>query len=131
MAWQFGQVFEGMPGLRQAFVPQPVMGKTAAELRQIYIEEKGVLLQPANSHYKPEMVTYPDEVEILGKVIWDEMPNSRGSTFYKQFTKAMQEQRPVSFEEYYEPLDMWAGVHALPSPSGLSVSRSPMGVPRG
>ena len=23
----------GMPGLRQAFVPQPVMGKTAAELR--------------------------------------------------------------------------------------------------
>jgi hypothetical protein len=23
----------GMPGLRQVFVPQPVMGKTAAELR--------------------------------------------------------------------------------------------------
>jgi PAS domain S-box-containing protein len=59
--------------------------------------------------------------EILGKVIWDEMPDSRGSTFYKQFTKAMKEQRPVSFEEYYAPLDMWAGVHAFPSPSGLSV----------
>ena len=25
----------GMPGLRQVFVPQPIMGKTARELREI------------------------------------------------------------------------------------------------
>lgn len=45
------------------------VNRRTTTLKKVYIEEKGVLLQPANSSYKPEMVTYPDEVEILGKVI--------------------------------------------------------------
>ena len=45
------------------------VNRRTTTLKRIYVEEKGVLLQPANSSYKPEMVTYPDEVEILGKVI--------------------------------------------------------------
>ena len=32
----------GMPGLRQAFVPQPVMGKTARELRA-YVDGKDAI----------------------------------------------------------------------------------------
>jgi len=33
----------------------------------------------------------------------------------------MEEQEPVSFEEYYEPLDVWFEMGAYPSEDGLSV----------
>jgi SOS-response transcriptional repressor LexA len=45
------------------------INRRTTTVKKIYIEEKGVLLQPGNSFYKPQMITYPDEVEILGKVI--------------------------------------------------------------
>lgn len=45
------------------------INRRTTTVKKIYIEEKGVLLQPANSNYKPQIVSYPDEVEILGKVI--------------------------------------------------------------
>ena len=35
----------------------------------IYFEENHVMLQAANSAYKPVILTYPSEVEVLGKVI--------------------------------------------------------------
>jgi SOS-response transcriptional repressor LexA len=45
------------------------INRRTTTVKKIYVEDKGVLLQPANSNYKPQMVSYPDEVEILGKVI--------------------------------------------------------------
>ena len=45
------------------------INRRTTTVKKIYIEEKGVLLQPANSNYKPQIISYPDEVEILGKVI--------------------------------------------------------------
>ena len=50
----------GMPGLRQAFVPQPVMGKTAAELRK-FIDEKGM-------HCSSFGVSYDDFVNKTAEV---------------------------------------------------------------
>lgn len=38
-------------------------------VKKVYIDDNKVILQPANSNYRPQILTYPDEVEILGKVI--------------------------------------------------------------
>lgn len=46
-----------------------LVNKSTTTVKKIYIEADRVLLQPANSNYRPQVLAYPDEVEILGKVI--------------------------------------------------------------
>lgn len=38
-------------------------------VKKVYIENDTVILQPANSNYRPQILKYPEEVEILGKVV--------------------------------------------------------------
>ena len=59
--------------------------------------------------------------ELLGKSVWDTFPDAVGSTFDRQYRRAVAEGIPVSFEEFYPPLDAWLEVRAYPSPDGLSV----------
>lgn len=60
--------------------------------------------------------------ELLGKEIWAEFPEAVGSAFHEQYLKVVAEQAPVTFEEYYGPLDSWFEVRAYPaSDGGLSV----------
>jgi PAS domain S-box-containing protein len=58
---------------------------------------------------------------LLGHRIWDLFPDAVGTPFEKSLQDAMRERKPVEFKEFYAPSDMWASVHALPSPTGLSV----------
>ncbi|OGK10744.1 MAG: hypothetical protein A2Y63_05025 [Candidatus Riflebacteria bacterium RBG_13_59_9] len=44
-------------------------GGRETTVKIVYFENEGLLLQPANSSYKPTLLKYPQEVEILGKVI--------------------------------------------------------------
>jgi PAS domain S-box-containing protein len=59
--------------------------------------------------------------ELTGKNIWEEFPEAVGSTFYNEYHKALDKDVPVSFEEYYPPLNTWYGVRAYPYHGGLSV----------
>src|SRR4051812_22577989 len=59
--------------------------------------------------------------ELLGKVVWDEFPESVGSTFDRISHAALATGRAVTFEEYYPPLGTWFEVRAYPSADGLSV----------
>jgi PAS domain S-box-containing protein len=59
--------------------------------------------------------------ELLGKSVWDEFPEAVGSTFYKEYHRAIAERTSVAFEEFYPPLATWFEVHAYPYPAGLSV----------
>lgn len=45
------------------------VNRRTTTVKRVYIEEKQIILQPANSNYRPQILSYPDEVEILGKVI--------------------------------------------------------------
>ena len=62
-----------------------------------------------------------DPEAIIGKNIWEEFPEALGKPFYHAYHKAMEEQRFVSLEEYYEPLDGWFENHVYPSPDGISI----------
>ena len=68
-----------------------------------------------------ERVLQRTREELLGKNVWEEFPEAVGSTFYREYHKALREQTTVEFEEYYPPLEIWVDVRAYPSEDGLSV----------
>lgn len=58
---------------------------------------------------------------LLGRSVWAEFPEAVGSTFEREYRRAMVGGVTVDFEEFYPPLDRWFEVRAYPSPEGLSV----------
>ncbi|WP_336338914.1 PAS domain S-box protein [Haloarcula brevis] len=59
--------------------------------------------------------------DLIGRHLWEEIPDAVETAFYDRYHEALDEQRSVSFEEYYEPLDVWFDVRAYPDEDGLSV----------
>jgi len=62
-----------------------------------------------------------DAADVTGEQFWDVFPAAVTTTFYREFTRALERQQPASFEEYYTPLGRWFEVNAYPSSEGLSV----------
>jgi PAS domain S-box-containing protein len=79
------------------------------EWRFIYINRQAELLLQRTSE------------ELLGKCVWDEFPEAVGSTFYREYHRAIAEQVSVTFEAFYPPLDTWFDVRAYSSQESLSV----------
>jgi SOS-response transcriptional repressor LexA len=46
-----------------------MVNQATTTCKRVYLEDDRVILQPCNSNYRPQVLSYPDEVEILGKVI--------------------------------------------------------------
>ncbi len=68
-----------------------------------------------------ERVLRRSKEELLGRSIWDEFPAAVGSTFEREYRRALAEDVTVGFEEYFPPLEAWFEVRAYPSPEGLAV----------
>ncbi|HYO62496.1 MAG TPA: PAS domain S-box protein [Pyrinomonadaceae bacterium] len=62
-----------------------------------------------------------DSGELVGKNIWDELPELVGSKPYEEYHRAVAEQVTVNFEFYYPLIESWLDVRAYPSADGLSV----------
>jgi PAS domain S-box-containing protein len=61
------------------------------------------------------------EADLLGLWLWDAFPEAIGSESQQQYERAVRTGVPVSFEDYFAPLDMWYEVRATPDAEGLSV----------
>ncbi|HET9985326.1 MAG TPA: PAS domain-containing protein, partial [Longimicrobiales bacterium] len=59
--------------------------------------------------------------DLLGRVLWDEIPGARGPAFERPLRRAAAEAAPAAFEGILAPADAWLEVHAYPSADGLSV----------
>jgi diguanylate cyclase (GGDEF)-like protein/PAS domain S-box-containing protein len=59
--------------------------------------------------------------ELLGKNVWDEFPDLRGTQFESEFRQAVEQNRPSAFEEIYIPLNSWKELRIFPSREGLAV----------
>ncbi|MGE6757932.1 ATP-binding protein [Corallococcus interemptor] len=59
--------------------------------------------------------------QLLGRLVWDEFPEARGSRIEQEYQRALRDQVNVNFEAYYAPLDAWLDVQAYPSSEGLTV----------
>ncbi|WP_256296128.1 PAS domain S-box protein [Haloarchaeobius salinus] len=58
---------------------------------------------------------------LVGEVVWDVFPDATDLAYYEQYVHAVETGEPVSFEEYYEPLDLWTSNRAYPTADGLVV----------
>jgi PAS domain S-box-containing protein len=58
---------------------------------------------------------------LLGRVIWDEFPDSAGTVFEREYRRVARERVVRTFEAYYPPLKSWFEVHAYPAEEGISV----------
>jgi PAS domain S-box-containing protein len=59
--------------------------------------------------------------DLLGKVVWDAFPPLVGSTWDREYHRAVEQRVSVHFEEFYPPLDTWFETHAYPSEEGLTI----------
>jgi PAS domain S-box-containing protein len=59
--------------------------------------------------------------ELLGRNLWEEFSAAVGSTFQREYARAVAEQTTVEFEAYAPTTGIWVDVRAYPSGDGLSV----------
>ncbi|MBS0417008.1 MAG: response regulator [Proteobacteria bacterium] len=58
---------------------------------------------------------------LLGRVLWEVFPQTRGSLFHQEYELALKEQRSVSFETISRISNRWVEVRAYPTQQGLAV----------
>jgi PAS domain S-box-containing protein len=59
--------------------------------------------------------------DLLGRDIWAEFPEAVGSTFQREYERAVRDREVVRFEEYFGPLGRWFSISAFPSEEGLAI----------
>ena len=59
--------------------------------------------------------------DLLGKNVWELLPEIVGSEFYWKCHEAMSDQKTVQFEVFSQRSDMWFEVHVYPTREGLAV----------
>ena len=62
-----------------------------------------------------------DDAGVMGRHLWENIPEAVETTFFEKYHEAFETQESVSFEEYFDPLDVWFEVRAYPDEEGLSV----------
>lgn len=58
---------------------------------------------------------------LLGCNVWERFPEAAGSTFQREYQRAMAENQATHFETFYAPWGIWLEVDAYPSAQGLAV----------
>lgn len=59
--------------------------------------------------------------DLTGRILWEAFPEAVGTVFWERFHRAMAEQVPAEFEDFYPPFDRWYAVRAFPTPDGMAV----------
>ncbi|MHB0991984.1 MAG: PAS domain-containing protein [Burkholderiales bacterium] len=70
---------------------------------------------------KAEQLLRRNRTELNGKDFWIEFPDTVGSTFEREYRRAVESNHTVHFEEFYMPLNTWFEVRAYPSDQGIAV----------
>lgn len=72
------------------------------------------------NHKAAELALKPAS-ELIGRCVWDEFPEAVHTRFFSELHRAMRDQTPVEFDNYYKPLGKWFENSVYPSPSGVGV----------
>ena len=81
------------------------------EWRYTYVNEK-----------LSELAGIPKE-EMIGRVIWEIVPEAVGTEFFKRCHRARETGKPEHFENFYEPWDRWLDTRIYPTRDGLVIFR--------
>ena len=58
---------------------------------------------------------------LVGKYIWTEFPEGLRQPFYKKYCEAVEMQKQIHFEDYYQPWGRWFENRVSPSGNGLAI----------
>ncbi len=70
---------------------------------------------------KAEKLLGHDAEFLIGKRIWDVFPEAYGMPLRQTYERAMIDQQPVFFEDYYQPSGHWFENRVYPSQDGLTI----------
>lgn len=70
---------------------------------------------------RAEQILQRRREELIGHCIWEAFPESVGTTFEREYRRAMALQKAAEFEACYDPFGIWVDVRAYPAPDALSV----------
>ncbi|XHX76873.1 MAG: PAS domain S-box protein [Stenomitos frigidus ULC029] len=59
--------------------------------------------------------------ELLGQSFWEVFPDIAGSVLNQEYHRALEQQVPVTFEEFHPSLNAWFDVRLFPSADGMSL----------
>ena len=59
---------------------------------------------------------------VIGKCIWDEQGHNPGSSYHREYHRAVRDRAQVTFEEVHTSTGEWFEIRAFPSESGLAVN---------
>ncbi|HEY4491011.1 MAG TPA: PAS domain-containing protein, partial [Acidobacteriota bacterium] len=59
--------------------------------------------------------------ELIGRNYWIEFPEAKGTPFADAYVRALETQKIIVLENYYEPFDRWFENRIYPSKDGLSI----------
>ncbi|MFC5271199.1 PAS domain S-box protein [Adhaeribacter terreus] len=71
------------------------------------------------NHAAERLLLTPKE-KILGKNLWDVFEAAVHTRFFEEYHRVITEQVPITFDEYFAPLDRWYEVTAAPANDGLT-----------
>jgi PAS domain S-box-containing protein len=70
---------------------------------------------------RAEEMLHSSRDAMLGSSVWEKFSESAGGIFRRECELALAQNRPASFETFYDPLKIWLEVRAYPSAYGLTV----------
>lgn len=59
--------------------------------------------------------------DLLKKAVWEEFPETVGTSIEQNYLRAIESGKPVRFRDFYRPLETWFQIDAEPTPDGLAV----------
>lgn len=68
-----------------------------------------------------EKILHMPKEKILNKKLWEVFHDAKDLPSFRNYRLAMEQQRTIHFEDYYEPLNSWYEISAYPSDKGLAV----------
>ena len=62
-----------------------------------------------------------DAGTIIGRVLWDVAPQIKGTRFEREYRAAAQDNRPRSFEAFFDARNTWYDVRVYPAPETIAM----------
>ena len=72
-------------------------------------------------NHQAELILRRTRDDLLGKIVWEEFPDVRGTVFHREFLRSLSDGTASVFQGLYSSFDEWFEVRTYPSPQGLAV----------
>lgn len=70
---------------------------------------------------KSESIVNLSRDQIIGKNFWDVFPQLKGTIYEKNYKESVRTKKSITFQDFFEELNIWLDITTYPSKSGLSI----------